>query len=102
MSSLEHNWNVEMSYSVSGGLASGLVQQQFSMSASYGGSKINTNTQSYEEKKIEKQSLKLKIPANSKLVIWQYQVGLGEMPLLFTNKLTLTNGPYPKEEPHQV
>ena len=96
MSSLEHNWNVEIGYSyTSGDLLKGLAQHQFSMTFAYGGATINTSTESYEEETTKTLQIDVVIPAYSKKYIWQYQVALGTTELLLTNHFVYTDDDKP-------
>ncbi len=90
LSSLTHNWRVEMSVSVSAGLlAETIARTQFSMEAEYGGSKTDTTSQDWSESRQEKESLEAVVAPGETIYIWQYRMKLGSDPILFYKNLYL-------------
>ena len=100
MSSIEHNWNVQVSLTFSsGGVAAAFARQQFSMSASYGGKKVDTTTKSWSESKTVEEQVNLKVEPGQTVFIWQYSLGLGDDDILFGKDLEMTTSNMPPTKP---
>ncbi|KAI4894006.1 hypothetical protein NFI96_007705, partial [Prochilodus magdalenae] len=95
-SSLEHNWKVAISATYEpGDLIKLLSKFQFSMSAEYGGSSVNTENESWEEATEVEESVNLTLQAQAKLYVWQYKLGFGEDDVLFCRDLRFDDEPNP-------
>lgn len=111
MQSLQHNWNITTSYSteISGSLEveklfTSSVKTQFSLSASYGGHQLNTNSEDWSEEHTIEQKLDLTVPPRKCLYVWQYKVGMkkqGEhsQDVLYCQQLQMTDTPAQPPQP---
>uniref|UniRef100_A0A8C5MWE4 Uncharacterized protein n=1 Tax=Leptobrachium leishanense TaxID=445787 RepID=A0A8C5MWE4_9ANUR len=96
MSSTEHNWNIAASMSLeTGGLTALLVKSQFSFSASYGGSSINTERENWNQSSVTEETISLQLQPDQAVYIWQYQLSLGSEAVLFCRDLKFKDNPKP-------
>ncbi|XP_069841168.1 uncharacterized protein [Dendropsophus ebraccatus] len=92
MSSLEHNWNVSATVSVeSGALTAAIAKTQFSMTAEYGGSSVNTDRESWNEATQVEETVTITLQPKHKIYIWTYQLGLGKEPVLHCRDMRILN-----------
>ena len=81
MSSIENDWSINAGVQTSSGLLTAAIcKYQFSLDATYGGKKVNTDQEDWSEASTETETLQLDIPANSSMFLWQYQMGFGDTP----------------------
>ena len=100
MSSIEHNWSIEVGKEYKSGLLSeAICKYQFSLKAQYGGKSVNTERQEWSDITEQSETIKLHIPPHSKMYLWQYQLGFGQEKNLFSPKLEITDSAEPPEEP---
>ena len=100
MSSIEHNWSIEVGVQYQSGLLSEAISKyQFSLKAKYGGKSVNTEQQQWSNMTEESETLNLHIPPHSKVYIWQYQMGFGQEKNLFSPDLEITEDTDPPDEP---
>ncbi|XP_069490135.1 uncharacterized protein [Ambystoma mexicanum] len=96
MNSIEHNWNVSMSYSYnSGDLTAAFCRQQFSMSASYGGCSVNSEKENWSEATDVEESVNVTVKPHGKLYAYQYKLGLGKESVLFCRDMTFSDNSSP-------
>ncbi|KAM3916035.1 uncharacterized protein RB166_015408 [Leptodactylus fuscus] len=96
MSSVEHNWKVNASVSVeTGGLSALIAKSQFSLSAEYGGSSVNTNKETWSEATEIEETINVTVQPHHKIFIWTYQLGLGNEPILFCRDMRILDNPNP-------
>lgn len=99
MSKMTHNWKIEASTTISSGELAGLIAQwQFSFSSEYGGSRVNTEKENWNEETEDEEQLSFELKPNECLYLWQYQLGLGSEPVLFCRDLKITDKPDPPTE----
>ncbi|XP_056094792.1 uncharacterized protein LOC130073418 [Rhinichthys klamathensis goyatoka] len=99
MSQMTHNWKIAASTTVSSGDLTGLIAKcQFSFSAEYGGSSVNTEKENWNEETMVEEQLSFELKPNERLYLWQYQLGLGSEPVLFCKDLKITDQPNPPTE----
>ncbi|XP_073401623.1 uncharacterized protein [Dendrobates tinctorius] len=83
ISNIEHNWKVYPSCSAeTDGLSSLITKCQFSLSAEYGGSSVNTEKETWREATEIEETIAVTLQPQKKMYIWSYQLGLGEEPVL--------------------
>ena len=106
MSSIELEWSIEMGVSEEVGikaqaseLLKGLCKVQYSLKEKFGGKMVDTEQLKWSVTTEEEETLKLKIPPNSKLYVWQFQMGFGENINLFSRKTAITYSQTPPKEP---
>ena len=101
MSSIEHNWSIEIGAQYQSGLLSETISKyQFSLKAKYGGKSVNTEQQQWSNMTEESETLNcLHIKPHSEMYIWQYQMGFGKKKNLFSRDLKITEDSNPPEEP---
>ncbi|KAK9970028.1 hypothetical protein ABG768_028167 [Culter alburnus] len=99
MTQITHNWKIAASVSIeSGALAKLITNVQFSLSAEYGGSRVNTENESWNEMTEVEEQLSLQLKPNESVYLWQYKLGLGEDPVLFCRDLKIDDEPNPPTE----
>ncbi|ROI52166.1 hypothetical protein DPX16_3436 [Anabarilius grahami] len=99
MSQLTHSWKIAASASLeTGELAKLIVKMQFSLSAEYGGSRVSTEKESWNEATEVEELLSFQLKPNESVYLWQYRMGLGEDPVLFCRDLKITKDPKPPTE----
>ncbi|XP_069490139.1 uncharacterized protein [Ambystoma mexicanum] len=99
MSSIEHNWNVSMTASYSAGdLTAAFAKYQFSVTAQYGGSSVNTETENWSEATDVEESVNLTLQPGQKMYVWQYKLGLGKQDVLFCRDMKFDDDPSPPTE----
>jgi len=106
MSSIEQDWNIHLGASYnSGALTAAFCKYQFSLDAEYGGKKVNTTSQDWNETTEVSEKLSLNIKAGEAAYVWQYQMGYGSKTSLFCIDLSITDtsnapvGPPPELTP---
>ena len=77
---VQHNWKIGASYSTEfeGLLFGATCKQQFSLSAEYGGSAINTKEETWAEETTTTEKVEKPVPAGESLYIWQFCLGVRE------------------------
>lgn len=99
MKSTMHNWTFNLSGTTeSGELISLIAKMQFSFSAEYGGSHVNTENESWNEATEVEEQLSIVLKPNDRLYLWQYNLGLGEQPVLCCRELKVNDQPCPPTE----
>ncbi|XP_077129194.1 uncharacterized protein LOC143784616 [Ranitomeya variabilis] len=99
MSSIEDNWKVWPTCSAeTGGLASLIAQCQFSLTAEYGGSSVNTEKETWKEATEIEETIAVTLQPQKKMYIWSYQLGLGEEPVLHCRDMKLSDKADPPTE----
>ncbi|KAM8934012.1 uncharacterized protein RCH25_004382 [Pelodytes ibericus] len=99
MSSMEHNWNVSATVSAeTGGLSSLVTKTQFSLTASYGGSSVNTERENWNQTTETEETISLTLKPNEKVYVWQYELGLGKESVLFCRDMKFDDDPAPPTE----
>lgn len=101
MSSIEHNWSIEIGPQYQKGLLSEAISKyQFSLKAKYGGKSVNTEQQQWSDMTKESETLNLRhIKPHSEVYIWQYQMGFGKKKNHFSRDLEITKDSNPPDEP---
>ena len=106
MSSIELEWSIEMGVSEEVGikaqaseLLKGLCKVQYSLKEKFGGKMVDTEQLKWSATTEEEETLKLKIPPNTKLYVWHFQMGFGENINLFSREIATTYSQTPPEEP---
>lgn len=100
MSSIEHNWSIELGVQYQSGLLSEAISKyQFSLKVQYGGKSVNTKEEQWSNITEESETIQLHIPPHSEMYFWQYQLGFGQEKNLFNPNLQITNSSKPPEEP---
>ena len=100
MSSIEHNWSIEIEAKKQSGLLSEAISKyQFSLKAKYGGKSVNTEQQQWSRKTTVSETLQLHIKPRSEVYVWQYQMGFGQETNLFSPDLEITEDSKPPKEP---
>ncbi|XP_060112276.1 uncharacterized protein LOC132584421 [Heteronotia binoei] len=96
MNSVEHNWKISMSASYqSGALVEAIAKYQFSLSAEYGGSAVQTHREDWSEATEVEESIEVTLQPRSQLYVWQYQLGFGNEPVLFCRDMKFTDASTP-------
>ncbi|XP_067299096.1 uncharacterized protein [Pseudorasbora parva] len=99
MTEITHNWKISTSASAESGELTGLITKvQFSFSAEYGGSHVSTEKESWNEVIEEEEQLSFQLKPNESVYLWQYQLGIGEEPVLFCRDLKIDDQPNPPTE----
>lgn len=105
MSSIELEWSIEMGISEEVGikaqvseLIEALCKIQYSLKVKFGGKMVNTEQLQWNTTTEEDETVKLKIPPNTKLYVWQFQMGFGKKKNLFSRDTAITYGKAPPEE----
>lgn len=94
MTQMTHNWKIAASASFESGALSALIAKiQLSFSIEYGGSRVNTENESWNEATEEEELLSFELKPKESVYVWQYKLGLGQEPLLFCHDLKITNEP---------
>ncbi|XP_048048472.1 uncharacterized protein LOC125269584 [Megalobrama amblycephala] len=96
MTQITHNWKIVSTDS--GDLAGLIAKVHFSFSAEYGGSRVNTENESWNEATEEEEQLTFELKPKESVYLWQYRMGLGEEPVLFCRDLKITKDPKPPTE----
>ncbi|CAB4004378.1 Hypothetical predicted protein [Paramuricea clavata] len=92
LSTIEHNWKIQPTVSGSAGnLAGAFARAQFALQLEYGGKKVNTKNESWEDVKEVKEKIEFKLDPHQQVWIWQYLVGLGKEDILFCRDIEATN-----------
>lgn len=99
-SSIEHHWDISLSYTYStGGLSAAFAKSQFSMSASYGGSKVDTTTEIWDEASTVKETVTFELLPGKSGYLWQYVLGFKKASkindVLFCRNLRFTDSNTP-------
>uniref|UniRef100_A0A3B3QZ32 Uncharacterized protein n=1 Tax=Paramormyrops kingsleyae TaxID=1676925 RepID=A0A3B3QZ32_9TELE len=96
LSSIEHNWKVNMSATFDlDALIAEIVKLQFSLSAEYGGTSVNTENENWEEATEVAETVILTLQPHTKMYVWQYKLGLGKEDVLFCRHMAFTDNPNP-------
>ncbi|XP_065270283.1 uncharacterized protein LOC135886485 [Emys orbicularis] len=91
MSTIEHNWSISTEMSIGAGDLTKLITQlQFSLKAEYGGRSIRTEQEDWNEAREEEESIQVTLEPQKNLHIWQYQLGIGQEPILFCRDIQFT------------
>ncbi|XP_056604830.1 uncharacterized protein LOC130421130 [Triplophysa dalaica] len=99
MIQIMHNWKICPSSLIQSGDLAGLIAKvQFSMSAEYGGSHVNTEKQSWNEVTEVEEELSLELKPKQCLYVWQYRLGFCDEPVLFCRDLIIGDEPNPPTE----
>ena len=105
MSSIELEWSIEMGISEEVGikaqvseLIEALCKVQYSLKETFGGKMVNTEQFKWSDITKEDENVELKIPPNTKLYVWQFQMGFGKKENLFSYDTAITYGKTPPEE----
>ncbi|KAM4626201.1 uncharacterized protein O3C94_019343 [Discoglossus pictus] len=99
MSSIEHNWKVSSTVSVKpGGVSALLTKASFSCTAEYGGCSVNTDREKWSEATETEESISITLQPNAKVIIWQYQLGVGKTPVLFCRDMKIDDKSTPPTE----
>ncbi|KAM8934004.1 uncharacterized protein RCH25_004374 [Pelodytes ibericus] len=99
MCSMEHNWNVSSTVSAdTGGLSSMITKAQLSVTASYGGSSVNTDRENWNQTTETEETISLTLKPNEKVYIWQFQMRLGKDPVLFCRDMKFNDESKPPTE----
>ena len=80
-------------------LLTGLCKVQYSLKEKFGGKMVDTEQLKWSATTEEEETLKLKIPPNTKLYVWHFQMGFGENINLFSREIATTYSQTPPEEP---
>ncbi|XP_060111953.1 uncharacterized protein LOC132584161 [Heteronotia binoei] len=96
MDSVEQSWKISMSASYQAGtLTEAIAKYQFSLSAEYGGKSVQTQQEDWNETTEVEESVHVTLQPQSQMFIWQYQLGLGNEPVLFCRDMMFTNDSTP-------
>ncbi|XP_043085116.1 uncharacterized protein LOC122331676 [Puntigrus tetrazona] len=96
---ITHNWKFGMSATIASGVLEGLIaKRQFSFSAEYGGSHVNTEKEIWHEATEVEEQLSFELKPNERVYLWQYNLGLGEESVLFCRDLKMDDVPNPPTE----
>ncbi|KAI7795561.1 uncharacterized protein LOC130571487 [Triplophysa rosa] len=99
MKEITHNWKFGASATMeSGEMASLIAKFQFTFSAEYGGSNVNTEKENWDEATEVEEELTLELKPNESVYLWQYKLGLGDEPVLFCRDLKIDDEPNPPAE----
>ncbi|CAH2318163.1 Hypothetical predicted protein [Pelobates cultripes] len=99
MSSVETNWNVSSTVSAETcGLSALITKCQVSYTAEFGGSSVNTDRENWSKATVVEESITTTLDPGKKLYIWQYQLGLGKVPVLFCKDMKFDDDPTPPTE----
>ncbi|XP_051760746.1 uncharacterized protein LOC127518310 [Ctenopharyngodon idella] len=99
MTQITHHWKIDTTASIeSGALAKLITNLQFSFSAEYGGSHVNTENESWNEMTEEEEQLSFELKPQERLYLWQYRMGLGQEQVLFCRDLKIDDEPNPPTE----
>lgn len=99
MSTTEFEWSSEMGLEV--GLIKTLTKVQFSLKAKFGGKDVDTEQFKWSDSAEIDETLRLKIPPNTTLYVWQFQLGFGQNKNLFSHDTAITYDKTPPEEPSE-
>lgn len=92
LSSIEHNWSIKTTASFStGNLSGAFAQKQFSLEVQYGGKKVDTTSQSWNDVKTVKETIDVTLEPHQQVWIWFYVLGLGTVDILFCRDMQSTN-----------
>ncbi|XP_055061626.2 uncharacterized protein [Misgurnus anguillicaudatus] len=96
MKQMTHNWKIETSFLIKCKDLSELIAKlQFSFSAEYGGSYVDTKQESWNEATEVEEELTLKLKPRQCIYIWQYRLGFGDEPVLFCRDKKIGDQPTP-------
>ncbi|XP_073501802.1 uncharacterized protein [Phyllobates terribilis] len=96
MSSIEHNWNVSATVSAeTGDLTALITKSQFSLTAEYGGSSVNTEKETWSEATEIEETIAVTLQPHKKIYVWSYQLGLGKEPVLHCRDMKISAKPDP-------
>ncbi|XP_032630754.1 uncharacterized protein LOC116821545 [Chelonoidis abingdonii] len=91
MSTIEHNWSLSAGMSLKAGELTKLITRfQFSFKAEYGGRSIHTEQEDWNEAEEEEESVQVTLEPKKNLYLWQYQLGIGQEPVLFCRDIQFT------------
>ncbi|XP_066930581.1 uncharacterized protein [Clytia hemisphaerica] len=103
LSSTEHSWSISASVTTSAGaLTESIAKTQMTLTAAYGGLKIDTTTQDWSKETETTEEITITLKAGQSVYFWQYQIGLGTdtgHPVLFGKNLVTNNSGRPPKEP---
>ncbi|KAM4024254.1 uncharacterized protein ACNLHF_025183 [Anomaloglossus baeobatrachus] len=90
MSSITHNWKVSTTGSLeTGALTKLIVKSQFSLTAEYGGSSLNTEKETWSEATEIEETISATLKPDQKIYVWSYQLGLGKEPVLYCRDMRI-------------
>ncbi len=99
MAQITHNWKITPSVSIHSGNLTGLIAKfQFSFSAEYGGARVYTKKETWNDAIDVEEQLSFVLNPHTSLYLWQYRLGLGDEPVLFYRDLIISNEPNPPTE----
>ncbi|XP_071976454.1 uncharacterized protein [Engystomops pustulosus] len=101
MCTIEHNWSVTANVSFdTGGLSKLICQSQFSLTTEYGGSKMNTERENWNEATETEELLNVILQPDEKMYIWAFQLCMGNDPVLYCRDIRiLANSDPPTDVP---
>ncbi|KAJ7313029.1 hypothetical protein JRQ81_004292 [Phrynocephalus forsythii] len=94
---IERNWKVSASATVgTGELALLLVQAQFSLETSFGGSNVDTTSEPWSAAIEITDKITFTVSSKQSIYVWQYKMGLGKEDILYSHTaLAFTNTAVP-------
>ncbi|XP_051762702.1 uncharacterized protein LOC127519197 isoform X3 [Ctenopharyngodon idella] len=96
MSQITRSWKIDTTASIgTGELAKLIAMCQFSFSAEFGGSNVNTENESWNKMTEEEEELTFDLKPQERLYLWQYQLGIGKESVLFCRDLTINHNKNP-------
>jgi len=101
MSTITNNWNINADASIdTGTLTKLLCQFQFSLDASYGGSKTDTTSKDWNAVGTIDSTIEKTIQPGETVYVWQYQMGFADTKAcLFYDYTEITDDSNPPEDP---
>ena len=106
MSSIESEWSIETTISEEreikaqvSKLIECLCKVQYGLRETFGGKMVNTEQFKWSDTTEIEETVKVKIPPNTKLYVWQFQMGFGEKNNLFSIDTKITYNETPPEKP---
>ena len=76
-----------------------LCKVQYGLKETFGGKMVNTAQFEWSDTTEKEETLKVNIPPNTKLYVWQFQMGFGEKNNLFSIDTKITYNETPPEKP---
>ncbi|XP_056604679.1 uncharacterized protein LOC130421043 [Triplophysa dalaica] len=99
MTQITNNWKFGALATIESGDLSALIAKvQFSLSADYGGSQVNTVKETWDEVTEVEEELTLELKPHKSFYLWQYRLGVGDESLLFCPDLIISDQPNPPTE----
>ncbi|XP_053216183.1 uncharacterized protein LOC128398944 [Podarcis raffonei] len=96
MHSMENNWKVSSSVTVGAeGLTKLLLTAQISLTAEYGGTKIDSKDEVWSDATEVSEKVSFTLPPNTNIYFWQYKLGLGKSDILYCRDLAFTDNSNP-------